>query len=291
MTKKLVTRVAMLVGAGIMAFGLAGIAVATTPAELSEMQYVVAENTEVGTSLMTVYGFLPDDTSLPATAHFYAPSDFLLVNVFGLTLEEDSREVVVSHTATEEDNGFTRYDVVFTESTMFIASFVLDAKIYDTTVMGGPSAAPIAELEVLPPNDLELLTIGFVAPEGYAGVGQGVTQLGTDYDGNEIYGIDYTNVPGDEVIVAVVAFGQQFEQVEFNAENVALATVWYEEPFTWIMGALIFAAAGLAVVLYLILTCKGPFASRSDVGTHDVQDSDTPANTDTTTSDEEASAR
>ena len=249
----------------VLMFVLMGIAIAAEPAPIQEMQYVIAEDTEAGTSRMSVYCLLPEDTALPAIAHFYVPSDFEFEYIFGLSLDEDAGDVEVPFTMADEGNGFVRYDVTFNEGIFLIAGFMLDAKMYDTTAMGNASNTPIVQLEVLPPNDLEFLTVGFVAPEGYTGVGQEVTRLGTDEDGNEVYGIDYVDVLGGEVITAVVAFGQPPESSEFNADpTLAASTLWFMQPFVLIVGTLVLIVVGLGVLLYIKLTRKSISPSSDD---------------------------
>jgi len=248
----------------VVGLGLVGVSGAAEVTKLTEMQYVVAEDVEVGTSRMTVYGYLLPDSIFPATAHFYAPSDFEFVDIIGLAFENDEpRETDVSATQTIEDNGFTRYDVVFAEESIFVATFTLDALMYDTTAMGGPSSASITELEVLPPNNLDYLTIGFVAPEGHVGVGDNIVRLGNDGDGNEVYGVDLTDVSGGEVIITTIAFGTPPEPNDTASHDAATLSQWYEEPFTWVVAALVLAVAGLCIILYMQLTRKG-FSFKAD---------------------------
>jgi len=259
---KLIKRAILYVGICIVAFGFFGVAIAAEPVGLTEMVYLANEDVDAGISTMTVYGFLSADANLPVTTHFFAPSGFALEVISGLAYEEDEREVEVPYTSVDAGNGFTRFDVVLNEGFIFMASFSRDARIFDATATGDSASALIAGLEIVSPGDLDFLTVGFVSPNrDYVGTGENIVQLGTDADGNGIFGTEYANVPEGEILTTTVTFDYPSNEEEIEAPEAVLdatsaSSQWYGQPLVWIVAALSLLVVCLSVFVYFRLIPK-----------------------------------
>jgi len=196
----------------------------------------------------TFYGTLPDDAILPATVRFSLPSGFVVKMINEINPETLQIDSDVLYTTTKTEMSTTYYVTVATKRT-FVAGFEVEGSIYDRTTEMGDS--PIASMMFTPPNDLERITMGFVAPsKDYVGAGKDVTFLG-ESDTGEIYGIARKNVKEGEMLEFVVAFAPRAQRDAALAEQAASeAEAAHQETFGyWITSPIGLTIAGIGIAL------------------------------------------
>jgi hypothetical protein len=177
--------------------------VSYTPLQFVDM--IALEDLPANRSTLTVYGSIAEDASLPASIRFSLPSTFDIKMLKSFDMETGKQGDDLEYTTAASDNEIgTEYSISLTAQRTFIAGFEIEGTMYDRTTQMGDS--PIASMMFIPPNDLERLVVGFVAPSvDYIGAGSDVVFLGETADG-EVYGIVRENVKADEVESFAVAF-------------------------------------------------------------------------------------
>ena len=254
---------------------------------LGQMSVIGAEDPEKERSTVTIYGFIDPETPLPATVQFSFVSSFTLESLHELDDKSGDRGKQLEYTATETSEISTTYTLTLETNHSFFAGFAIGEPIFDReSQMGG--SAPLASLMIMPPNDLSLLIVGFVAPsKDFVGAGTDVILLDEDDTGAEIYGMVFENVKKGEMKNVVVAFASREKRdaalEEASAEASAAAeaarqqTLLYKltRPLALItMGAIVILAIAVFAMWRLTRKPKDPDDESDDKKRLDTSDDD-----------------
>jgi len=226
-------------------------------APLQHMQMYIIDIADEGRSTITVNGVVSDEVALPVTVSFSLPAGFELKMLKGFDTATGEQLDDASYTVAESEAS-SKYHVTLTAGRGFTAGFDVAGSVYDRGTQMGDSA--LASMMFVPPNDLESLVVGFVAPsEDYVGAGTDVQLLGESDDG-EIYGIIRENVTGGEIQDFVVAFAKRENRdaafAEIMEAEATAAELARQQTFGyWITSprGVLSAGVGLALLIAIVL--------------------------------------
>jgi hypothetical protein len=240
---------------------LAGSAFGTvTYTPLQSVEMIALEDLEANRSTLTLYASIAEGAALPASIRFSLPSTFKVKMMKALDPETGERGEDLDFTTQASENEIgTEYSVSLISQRVFIAGFEIEGTLYDRSTQMGDS--PIASMMFIPPNNLDILTMAFVAPSyDYVGAGADVQFLG-EADGGEMYGIVRENVKEGEVESFAVAFAPRadrdaalaaMDEAEAAAAEAARqATWWYW--FTTPAGMVVIGAALVLLIAVVAL--------------------------------------
>lgn len=187
-------------------------------ANLQHMQIILLNLENTDKTTVTVNGVISEDIALPATVRFSLPNGFVFAEVVEFDTVTGDRLSDASYSADVSENS-TVYLVTLSEGHGFTAGFDLDGSVFEQAdEMAG---VYLASFMFMPSEDLESLTIGFVAPNReYIGAGTDVIFLGEADDG-EVYGIIREDVKKGEMQDFVIAFTLRSNRDAALAEQAA----------------------------------------------------------------------
>jgi hypothetical protein len=259
-------------------------------APIQAMWIYLMENREEGRSTITVYGAIDPYTPLPAQVsfHFIEEFDVSMIEETSFETGEPLGEIDFSYRASDlaEFENLVTYTFTLTEDHSFVAGFSIEAALFDTeTEMGD---APLASFAFVPPNDLQGLVVGFVAPspEHVGAGGREDVILLADTEDGEIYGIVREDVPGGTLQEYLIAFGSRESRDAALAEAAAAEAAsaeatpgisdWITSPTGLISigSALIFLVTVALIIILLTRQQKGSDDDDDSSDDNDDADSD-----------------
>jgi hypothetical protein len=208
-------------------------------------------------TIVTLTGFLPESTPLPATTTVVVASDYRFKDITYLPASASANRK--PEFTTEESGDTVTYTVELVDSSVFAIGFEIDQSIYDPTQMQG---VPIAGLEAIAPSDLKAMVIGLVAPGDYVGEGKEVIFLGEDEEGSRFYGMEFVDVKKGTIEFAQVAFVSP-ETVAENRGQAPAESPWFENlSQTWgsktvVVLMISVGILALSIIAVIVLVFRG----------------------------------
>ena len=260
------TRILLMLSLSLLGFfgALPATYAAYTP--LETMNILLWEDSENERTTATVFGFVDPELELPVEVKFYfvegyelnlldqMPADVTFV------VEQNALEFRSSPAELDAFENLVQYSFILTEGHSFVAGFSIDLPLFEIEMEMGNN--PLALFTFVPPNDLEALGVGFVAPSiEHVGAGRDVVFI-ADTDEGEVYGIIRENVPGDELQEFVIAFGSRESRDAALAaamgpeETTPTALDWFTTP----VGMVTVGSAAVllvAVALFIVVMRRG----------------------------------
>ena len=209
-------------------------------APIEAMNILLWEDSENERTTATVFGSVNPELELPVDVKFYFVEGYELSLLdqmpidSTLVVEQNALEYTRAPSDLEDFENLVKYSFTLTEGHAFVAGLSIDLPLFEIEMEMGDS--PLALFTFVPPNDLEVLGVGFVAPSfEHVGAGSDVVFIG-ETDEGEIYGIIRENVPGGELQEFVIAFGSresrdaQLAALMASEEATPTALDWFTTP-------------------------------------------------------------